>query len=678
MKSTLPFLLTLATLTARAQTPADSARILDEVTVTARRSAQRVFDTPASVSTLGRGYLRTYQPRTTPEALQGTVGVFVQKTNHGGGSPFLRGLTGNQTLTLIDGIRLNNSTFRYGPNQYLNTVDALSLERIEVLRGGGSVAYGTDALGGTLQLFTRDLTFREPNAPNYLGTRVLSRWATSRMERTSRFELWGHTERAAWSAGLTLRNFGDLVGGDTTGRQSPSGYRERAFDLKTRLRVGRRGVLTLAHQYLQQRHVPVYHKVVLENFAINEMDPQRRNLSYARFETAGQNRLFREIQTTLSFQATREGRISQKNGSPTRRTETDRVQTAGLTVNVSSEFTDRWTANSGLEVYHDWVGSTKVDVNQSTGESKPGRGLYPDGSTYGNYALYSLHQLELGRTQVTLGGRFNGFDIRVPDATLGNVRLSPAALVGNAAVLQRLSPSSNVYVSASTGFRAPNVDDLGTLGIVDFRYEVPTASLKPEQSVNYELGYKLRTPRVAAGVSAFYSDLRNLITRVKVGNEVQQGYPVYRKENVEKALIRGLEVETEVILLAGLRAYGQLTSTFGQNRTKAEPLRRVPPLNGRFGLEYRRTGRLGSWFVRPETVFAATQDRLAGGDRDDNRIPKGGTPGWTVFNVLAGVENRWFLVNLTIQNLTNADYRTHGSGINGAGRSLWLTLSVGI
>ncbi|MBC7893397.1 MAG: Plug domain-containing protein, partial [Sphingobacteriaceae bacterium] len=157
---------------------------LDEVLVTARRSEQTAFDTPGSVNVLNARYLRTYQPRSTPEALAGVAGVFVQKTTHGGGSPFLRGLTGNQTLTLVDGIRLNNSTFRYGPNQYLNTVDALSLDRIEALRGGGSVPYGSDALGGTIQLFTR-----EPEFNTGVEARLLGRLATGGMELAGRGEV---------------------------------------------------------------------------------------------------------------------------------------------------------------------------------------------------------------------------------------------------------------------------------------------------------------------------------------------------------------------------------------------------------------------------------------------------------------------------------------------------------
>ena len=130
---------------------------LSEVVVTANRYNTLSLNTPEAVRVLNIKPVEEYQIRTSPEALSITPGIFVQKTNHGGGSPFIRGLTGNQTLLLFDGIRLSNSTMRYGPNQYFNTVDVFSLDRIEVLRGSGSVQYGSDALGGTIQAFSHEL-----------------------------------------------------------------------------------------------------------------------------------------------------------------------------------------------------------------------------------------------------------------------------------------------------------------------------------------------------------------------------------------------------------------------------------------------------------------------------------------------------------------------------------------
>ena len=124
-----------------------------------------------------------FQYRTSPEALSGTTGVFVQKTNHGGGSPFVRGLTGNQTLLLMDGIRLNNATYRYGPNQYFNTIDAWTVSKIELARGTGSVQYGSDALGGVIQVFTKDPSF---NKDAKLHTTVRGKLATQDIEYSGR------------------------------------------------------------------------------------------------------------------------------------------------------------------------------------------------------------------------------------------------------------------------------------------------------------------------------------------------------------------------------------------------------------------------------------------------------------------------------------------------------------
>ena len=225
--------------------PAASAyrQTLSELVVTAQRSATPRFRTPQAIEVLHEKPMRVRQPRTASEALALVPGVFVQKTNHGGGSPFLRGLTGNQTLLLVDGIRLSNATFRYGPNQYFNTIDLFAIEKIEVLRGSGSVQYGSDALGGTIQAFSRELGFSEKN--DWSGA-LLLRGATQNMEQSLRAEVQHTARHIAFTGGLSGRNFGDLIGGDTTGRQVPGGYRELDFDLKGKIKLSGAAVLTLA------------------------------------------------------------------------------------------------------------------------------------------------------------------------------------------------------------------------------------------------------------------------------------------------------------------------------------------------------------------------------------------------------------------------------------------------
>ena len=516
-------------------------RSMDEVVVTAQRHQQQSLLVPYSVNTLSQQHIGEMNPRTTPEALMRMNGVFVQKTNHGGGSPFIRGVTGNQTLILVDGIRLNNSTFRYGPNQYLNTIDPYTIKKIEVAKGTGSVQYGTDAIGGVVNILTREPQFAENKSS--LQGKVIGKYMTDDMEKTIRGETNYSAKRFALITGITKKNFGDLVGGDTTGRQSPSGYDEWSLDMKAKFLLKQNIQFTIANQFLQQKNVPVYHKVLLENFAVNEMDPQQRLLSYARMNVQGKSSLFKETEVTLSFQQSIEGRNSRKNGSSSLRKERDEINTIGFTADVFSEFNKIWTANSGIELYYDKVGSTREEINTQTGFSSPKRGLYPDDSKYGNYSLYSLHHFLWRKWILDAGLRFNTFDIRISDTTLGNVKISPSALVGNAALMYQLDRNQTVYASLSSGYRAPNIDDMGTLGIVDFRYEVPTADLQPEKSQNTELGYKFQTKKLSGTFAAYYMHLANLITRVKSEGQIINGYQVYKKENTEAAYIKGFETE---------------------------------------------------------------------------------------------------------------------------------------
>jgi hemoglobin/transferrin/lactoferrin receptor protein len=641
--------------------------LLKEVIVSSQRISEKNLKTAASITVLSSKNLKNNQVRTTPEALMNTAGVFIQKSTHGAGSPFVRGLTGNQTLILIDGIRLNNSTFRYGPNQYLNTIDPFSLDRIEVLRGSGSVAYGSDALGGTVQLFTANPEFANKTIFN---ANALTRFASSDMEKTFHSDVSFGSKNVALKTGLSIRNFGDIVGGDTTGRQSPSGYKELAFDFKGKFKLSEKWETTLSHQFVEQKNIPLYYRIKLENFAVNEFNPQKRSLSYFQLNGKTDKQLLKSIGLTASLQNTSEQRNSRRNGNDVLRIETDKVETLGLTFNVISSISNSWIASSGLEFYQDVVNSDRIDQNIKTNSIQKSRGLYPDNSKFQSYAIYSLHQIQRRNWQFNFGGRLNGFNIKIMDDNLGSVNVEPKALVYNLSLAYELSENSSIYALHSTGFRSPNVDDMGTLGIVDFRYELPTYNLKPEKSYNFELGYKLRKDRFATSLALFNTNLEDLITRIKVENQQINGINVYRKENTENAFIRGFEAEMEFLVSNSVKILSNASYAFGQNLTKNEPLRRIPPMNGKLGIEYRKN----SFFVRPEIWFASAQTRLAQGDKDDIRIGKDGTKGWATANIFSGFDKKHYSINLSIQNLNNADYRTHGSGINGVGRSAWITI----
>ena len=644
---------------------------LEEVVISANRFNTLGLNTPEAIRVLNSTPVQDFQLRTSPEALLITPGVFVQKTNHGGGSPILRGLTGNQTLLLIDGIRLSNSTMRYGPNQYFNTIDVFSIDRMEILRGSGSVQYGSDALGGTVQVFSHELIMSEESD---WGGNLLARIATQGMEQSIHSGIDYSNKIAAFRAGLTLRNFGDLVGGDTTGRQSPSGYSEQDYDFKGKIAISPKTILTMVWQSVHQKEVPQYYKIELENYAVNFTDPQKRKLGYVRLNQELKAGALKSLILTASYQHTDEGRESRKNGSGILRNEFDKVRGFGLSAEAIVSNSDSWSGNVGFEIYSDLVNSSRTDTDMTTGTVTELRGLYPDGSTMSSFALFTVHSFDLPKWNITTGARLNSFIINVQDDELGSVKLTPAAVVGNLAVLRKLNPESNLFVSFNTGFRAPNIDDLGTLGIVDFRYEIPNYDLKPESSFQYQAGYKFSGKKLRGDLFIYRNELYNLITRTKLEDETIEGYPVYQKENSERAYIQGIETAWDFKLYHSLTINGSLTYTYGQNITKNEPVRRIPPLFVRFAADYRYK----KIWLNTEWLAANKQDRLAQGDKDDNRIPEGGTPGWNVFNLNSGYTWKFLAIDLSLKNLFNIDYRYHGSGINSYGRSLFLTVAVNL
>jgi outer membrane receptor protein involved in Fe transport len=379
-----------------------------------------------------------------------------------------------------------------------------------------------------------------------------------------------------------------------------------------------------------------------------------------------------------SYQNIMERRRYQKNGNVNRFEEEDKVKTFSVVADVASILTKNWTANSGIEYYHDIVNSRKAQINTTTNNIFYQRGLYADKATSANFSAYSLHHLKYGKWQIEVGLRYNIFSINIPDTFASSqksgINITPSSLVTNLALLHHISQHQSVYSSFSTGYRAPNIDDMSSLGLVDFRYEIPAYGLKPEKTHNTEVGYRSISNKSQASAAFFYMYLSNLVTRVQVPGQQVNGYNVYTKQNSLGSFIRGVEMSFNQQLTKGLGLKTNASYTYGQNISGNEPMRRIPPLHARLAADYK----IKHWNFTTESLFAAKQSRLGQGDKDDNRIPPGGTPGWNVLNIYAGYISDVLIIRTGLQNIFDEDYRTHGSGINGIGRSGWLSIQINL
>jgi len=646
-------------------------RLNDSVVVTAQREPSPVLDVPRSISVLEARDVHRRMPRTTPEALMDATGVFVQKTNHGGGSPIVRGLVGNHVLVLVDGVRLNNATFRYGPNQYLATVDPYSIERLEVVRGPGSVAYGSDALGGVLNVITARPSF---NADGFrLGGRLMPKFASAGMERGGRADVQAGGRNVALLAGFSYRDHGDLKAGRGLGVEAPSGYTERNGDGHLLVRLSTRHLLHAVYQHVRQDDVPRYDQVQQRGYQRYAFDPQVRQLAYVQLESSFASRWVESLRITPSFHRSSERREVQRQGASVQVREQDTVDALGLTLEARSRPAPGWSIGSGVEGYFDRVRSAREDVDLETALAVARRGMYPDGAAARSAAVFVHSSLDWRRLVLDVGGRLTRYGVDADDASFGTLRLRHSAAVGTAALLWKVTPEHRLFGAVSQGFRAPNVDDVSTLGRFDFGVEVPSPDLLPERSINYEAGFKSRLSRLAMGVSVYRNNLSNLIDRVPSeyeGSPVLEGQPVYRRANLGRAYVRGVEADIEGRLRQDLLAFGALTYTYGQQVTTGEPLRRIPPFFGQLGLrwERRRGMSLGA-----AVLLAGRQERLAAGDKADHRIATGGTPGWRVLKAHAGYRfGSGLEVRSGIENVFDAAYRIHGSGVDGYGRHAWI------
>lgn len=659
--------------------------LLNVSAVSGVRHEQRIIDSPRSISVITAEEIRKKNYRSTPEALNELVGILIQETNYGGGSPIIRGLIGNQILILIDGIRLNNAIFRLGPNQYLNTIDLNQIERIEIVRGPGSVLYGSDALGGLINIITKSR--KDYRKDIDIGVRFYSRYASVDRAKIGRIDLSGNIKKMGITGGFSYKKFGDLRAGTGTGLQLFTGYDEWDVDLKMNLELPKRQNILVGLQKVTQSNLPRTDKLISGSDLKNEWDPEGRDLVYAQYEVERINSFLKDLHTGFSYQNQLEDLYIINSSKPKIQQEHhNEVRSVGFTFQLSSTAGKHQLLTYGAEYYSDHVDSRRVDVDITTGMRTSKNSTFANGSTYRSLAGFLQDEIQVMKPlSLTLGLRYSSFNAK---ATLADsltdtiqVHSTPTALTASARALYKLTENFVVTFGVGQGFRAPNIDDLSILGSFGSGFEVPNPNLKPEQNINYEIGLKAQHRKFTGSLYYFLSNYRDIIDRGfgtfnnlpfldNNSNGIQDPgeQSVFQRKNIGKARIRGVEAEGQIQILPTWTILGNLAWIRGDNLADNTPLRRIPPIKGKFGIEGRLKKNL---WAECYNLFATKQDRLAPGDQTDPRIPIGGTPGFLTYNIRGGLDlNRFGNVTVSWENITNKAYRLHGSGIDGPGTNL--------
>lgn len=671
---------------------------LPALVITATGVEDESFDVPYCVETLTVSELQQrLLPRTVPESLREMPAVMVQKTAHGQGSPFIRGFTGFRTLLLIDGIRLNNSTFREGPNQYWNTVDPFSIRQLELVKGPASILYGSDAIGGTVNVLTTHGVRSDANAA--LGGHAFYRYASAENAHIGRLEASGESQNGlAFSLGHSRKEFGDLEAGGTTGLQPKTGYDEQASDVKFQYAFSPRARLVAAYQRLEQDdawrthrtvHGRRWHGTTIGNDNKLALD-QFRDLAYLQYHHTGLGGAVDAVHLSVSFQRQEEFEHRVRNSNQVNLQGVD-VNTWGLSAQLESDTSfGRWIY--GVEHYSDDVESYRTNYRANgTLESVSIQGPVGDDAGYELFGAYVQDTLSWGdRGEVILGARYTQAEAsarRVQDpitnAVIG-IDERWDATVGSARLRWRLDDGNHwhAFAGLSQGFRAPNLSDLTRLDIArSGELEVPSVGLDPERFTSFEIGLKAQHQRFSGQAAYFYTHIDEMIDRYPADNPGTATVEVM-KANVGNGHVYGVELSGQFELARGWTLWGNITSMRGEVESyissspavlATRPMSRIMPLTTNLGLRWEHASR--KLWSEVSAVLADNQARLSPGDEGDTqRIPPGGTPSYEVVHVRFG----WRATNAlsftaALENIGDINYRIHGSGLNEPGRNLVLS-----
>ena len=696
---------------------------LNEVKLRSDRYSKTTYNTTQKIESISQKEIEFQNFQNTADLLSNSGNLSVQKSQQGGGSPVIRGFEANRIVLLVDGIRMNNLIFRAGHLQNVITVDENMLSKVDVLFGPSSTIFGSDAMGGAINLQTKMPSLLSDNNYKSFSGNATTRYSSSNNEKSTYIDLNFSGKKWGTLSALSFNDFGDLrMGSHKNGNNDFFG--ERSYYVET---INNIDYLTPnSNKYIQKftayKQYNLMQKIVFQqnsttqhslNFQYSTTsdvprydrltDATTTGLKYARWDYGPQKRLLASYKFTkdkavlnsdlslgFNYQNVEESRITRKFNNDNTKNQVEKVSVFSINADLKTKI-GKGEFLYGAEIFYDDLNSSATSSNRITGSVLSTDSRYPNGknNTFRSEIFATYNAPINPKTAYNFGARagFVTLNSSISNNSFFNLPFTSIKqnnfTYSGAAGIVKSYKNTKIAFNLASAYRIPNIDDLAKVfESGDGVLIVPNENLKPEKSITADINITLwEGKKVQLENSFFYTRLFDaIITDHFLYNGSSsliydgQTSEVFANQNKEMATIYGVSTSLKVSITKEVLFYGNFNFTKGRikNGSGTLPLDHIPPFYGKTGFKFENK-KVNLDFYMLYNGKKDIKDYFLNGEDNEQYAPSNGMPSWKTINVKGScllINNLTFYTG--IENIFDIQYRTFASGINASGRNIYL------
>ena len=635
----------------------------------------------------------------TADLLASKSSITIQESQPGGGSPNYRGMEANRLLLIVDEIPLNNAIYRSGHLQSSSTINPFFIKSINLLSGPASVAYGNGAMGGAL-IFNTHIPKKKKSV------RLNQKFESSSKAVITNLQVNYYKNNFSHVSAFSIKSANNLSMGanrfhgyNNWGKELASqniqlytNYTNADILHKSKYEINNKTAILTNTQYSTSSKIYRFDKMNdKNNDGSNKYEkwyygPQVRFFQGINYASKHKNHMIDNISANLSFQDIKESRHIQVAGQNLLNNRHESIKIYDFNIDLNKQFR-KIALDYGIGARVQEVSSNATLSNNNSTFYNTTR--YPDdgSSVKALFAYGQINFLINKQLDLLIGGRWNNSELLAkynnPTFNFSDVKNNNVSFVKSGLISFNATKSTTINFAYYSGFRNPNIDDLGKIFSKDnIHVVIPNPNLEPEYANNSELSISYTAGQLRIQIQVFNTQISNAINREYgtfngIDSMLYDGQMmrVQMNKNIERAHINGIDLVTTFNVNNNLSITARCNYLKGETHEK-RPLSHIPPFSSKISFNYQLKQRIFNLYTNYNDWKLAENYDDSGVDNLDEST-RDGNPSWYTLNFeYQKIIDGNITLTLGLKNMLDAHYKTFGSGISASGRNFVVGLQA--